>query len=333
MKRIDFEHHFITPELLNYFSSKAGDVHYDPSTTVMALGDGLGVRLDKLYFDITDISEKRLAAMDMYQIDTAVLSSTPITEIIPGSEAIALCKGVNDRLYEATRNFPGRFIGTAGLPVGDVNAAVDELTRCSQELGFPVWHTHSNYGPGRHLDDPRCRPLLAKAAELKMAVYLHPTLPTDKRFTESGFAFAGAGLGFTVDTLTTTLKLIISGIFDEYPDLTLVMGHLGEAMPFLLERMDNRFAYFKDEHLKNEHDISYYFKNKRIFVTTSGNMSKEAFDCAKNVLGMDTILFATDFPYENPKEVVAFFDSLALSEQERGKLFADNFEKYILGLK
>lgn len=331
MKRIDFEHHFVAPKVFNFLSSKAGGFRYDPDTTVMILGGGLGARYDNLYFDITDISEKRLAVMDSNKIDTAVLSSTPATETISGSEAIALCREVNNTLYEATRNYPGRFIGTAGLPVCDVNAAVDELTRCSQELGFPVWHTHSSYGPGKHLDDLSYRPLLAKAAKLKMAVYLHPSIATDKRFTESGFAFAGSGLGFTVDALTTTLKLIISGVFDEYPDLTLVLGHLGETIPFLLERMDNRFRYYRDEHLKNEHDISYYFKNKRILVTTSGNMSKEAFECTKNVLGIESVMYATDFPYEDIREVTAFIDALDLSEQDRGKMLAGNFETHILG--
>lgn len=111
-----------------------------------------------------------------------------------------------------------------------------------KEYGFVSWHTHSNYG-NTAPDDPRYLPLFRKAAELGVYVYLHPQLPEGSRYAGYGFTFAGPGLGFTVDTVTTLLRMVVSGLFDEIPSLRLVLGHLGEGLPFLLDRIENRIKF------------------------------------------------------------------------------------------
>ena len=143
-------------------------------------------------------------------------------ELFPGAEqlepakSIAVCQATNAALYELTRAHPGRLFGSAILPVKDVAAAERELERCVKEYGFVSWHTHSNYG-NTAPDDPRYLPLFRKAAELGVYVYLHPQLPEGSRYAGYGFTFAGPGLGFTVDTVTTLLRMVVSGLFDEIP--------------------------------------------------------------------------------------------------------------------
>jgi predicted TIM-barrel fold metal-dependent hydrolase len=194
-----------------------------------------------------------------------------------------------------------------------------------KELGFVAWHTHSNYGDS-YPDEPKYRPLFAKAAELGIYVYLHPQLPNIKRLLDLGFTFAGPGVGFTVDTTITILRMIATGLFDEIPNLKVVLGHLGEGIPFLLDRIDNRMNFLPNPKLSNKQLPSYYFKNN-IMVTTSGNMSPEAFQCTKDVLGIDRILFGSDHPFESAVDMVKFVDNLVLTDEERALLYYKNAAK------
>lgn len=206
-----------------------------------------------------------------------------------------------------------------------MDAALEELERCVKEYGFVSWHTHSNYGD-TSADDPRYRPLFHKAAELGVYVYLHPQLPKGQRYEGFGFTFAGPGLGFTVDTVTTLLRMVVSGLFDEVPQLKLVLGHLGEGLPFLMERIENRIKFLPNPALQCKQDLRYYFRNN-IWVTTSGNMSKEAFQCTKDVLGMDRILFASDYPYESVEDMMTFLGQLPLSQEETEQLYFHNAQQ------
>jgi predicted TIM-barrel fold metal-dependent hydrolase len=175
------------------------------------------------------------------------------------------------------------------------------------------------------------RPLFKKAAELGVYVYLHPYLTEWKETSGYGFTVAGPALGFTLDGIATITRMILSGLFDEIPNLKVVLGHLGEAIPFLLDRMDNRLIFLPNPLVKAKKPFRYYFENN-IMVTTSGNMSKEAFACAKAVFGMDHIMFATDYPFEALGPMVDFLDEVPLTQTEREMMFWKNaVEK--LGIK
>lgn len=204
----------------------------------------------------------------------------------------------------------------------DVPAAVAELERCVKELGFVAWHTHSNYGETAP-DDPRYRPIFQKADELGVYVYLHPQLANASRVDDCGFPVAGPGLGFTMDTVTTLTRMIVGGLFDELPNLKVMLGHLGEALPFLLDRMDNRLKFLPNPKAKNKQDFSAYF-HRNIYVTTSGNMSPEAFECTRRVLGLERILFGSDYPFEDASDMVEYVKNLPLGEQERSMLYYKN---------
>lgn len=324
MKRIDLENHFYDQSLIDTLASRTQPPRYDAERDTIHWTDNITMPQGILLKKLLDVGEKRLELMDQQGISQAVLSCSPGAEQLPPADSIAACQATNAALYELTRRYPDRYLGSAILPVGDIDAALKELERCVKEYGFVSWHTHSNYGDTSP-DDPRYRPLFRKAAELGIYVYLHPQLPEDKRYEGFGFTFAGPGLGFTVDTVTTLLRMVVSGLFDEVPQLKLVLGHLGEGLPFLMERIENRIKFLPNPALQCQHDLGYYFHNN-IWVTTSGNMSKEAFQCTKDVLGLDRILFASDYPYESMEDMMAFLSQLPLSQEEAELLYFRNAE-------
>lgn len=324
MKRIDLENHFYDQSLIDALAAQATPPCYDPNADVIHWSDNVSMPQGKLLQILLEVGEGRLALMDKLGITQAVLSCSPGAEQLPVSQSIAACKATNTALYQLTQRYPDRYLGSAILPVSDIDAALEELERCVKEYGFVSWHTHSNYGDTA-ADDPRYRPLFKKAAELGVYVYLHPQMPQGARYEGYGFTFAGPGLGFTVDTTTTLMRMVVSGLFDEIPNLKVVLGHLGEGLPFLLDRIENRIKFLPNPSIKCSHDLGYYFQNN-IWVTTSGNMSSQAFQCAKDVLGIDRILCGTDYPFEAADDMMAFLKGLPLSQEESEKLFFRNAE-------
>lgn len=327
MKRIDFENHFYPEIVMQKLQERNTPPVFHPEEDVIRWNEHVVMPQGRLLPALLDMSEERIAMMDRLGIETAVISCSPGAEQLDADIMPQTCRAVNDCLYELTQAYPGRYLGSALLPITDVDAACAELERCVKELGFVCWHTHSNYGDSSP-DDVRYRPIFQKAAELGVYVYLHPQLPTGARVQDLGFSVAGPGLGFTVDTMTTLIRMVVGGIFDEIPNLKVVLGHLGEALPFLMERIDNRFKFIPNPELKCKQDFSYYFKNN-IYVTTSGNLSPEAFACTKEVLGIERIMFASDYPFENPAEMTEFLDGITLSEAEREMLYRGNAKRLI----
>ena len=323
VKVIDMEHHYYTQDFYDLAADRDEVPIYYPETNEIEYVDGVVMPLPPA--DVFWIDDARIEAMDEYGVDQAMLEISPGLEVIEGEEGINLCKAANDLVYEAMQKYPGRFYGSAVLPIRDVEAACEELERCVKEYGFVSWHTHSNFGDS-YLDDEQYRPILEKAAELGVYIYLHPTMPISARINERGWQFSAAGFGFTEDCMATTLAMITRGVFDEIPDLQIVTGHFGEALPFLMDRMDAHLNAAIDESLVNAHEVSYYFRNN-IWVTTSGNMSEEAFICARDVLGLDRILLGTDYPYETFEEEMEFLYGLELTDEEIEMLYHGNAER------
>lgn len=329
MKLIDFENHFYDQCLIDALEARNEPPYYRRDTDLITWSEQIQMPQGPLLDKLLEVGEGRIALMDKLGIDCAVLSCSPGAEQLDEDVSIDVCRRTNDALYALTQRFPGRYLGTAALPVANVEAAVAEMERCVKELGFVGWHTHSNYGETA-ADHPRYRPLFHKAEELGIYVYLHPQLAHKSRVDDCGFPVAGPGLGFTLDTMTTLTRMIVGGLLDEVPNLKLVLGHYGEALPFLLDRMDNRLAFLPNPKAKNQHNFSYYF-HRNIYVTTSGNMSNEAFECTRRVLGLDRILFGSDYAFEDPKEMVEYVNNLPLGEKEREMLYCKNAEA--LGVK
>jgi len=326
MKLYDLENHFYERAVVEAMANrKGGYPYFDKEAKEVHWTDMITMPFEYLHDKLTDVGDDRAAIMDRVGITTAVISHSQALEELDPSEGVDLAKKANDTVYEMTQNYPGKYLGSAILPTKDPDAACKELERCVKELGFVAWHTHSNYIDAAPHEE-RFIPIFETAADLGIYVYLHPTLPVYKDLEEFEFTFAGPAAGFTADTMIVTLKLIVAGLFDRVPKTKLVIGHFGEGIPFLLDRIDNRLYCVPNKKLKNQRKPSDYFKDN-IWVTTSGNMSDAAFRCTKDVLGIDKIIFGSDYCYESIDAMTDFVKNLEITDEEREKLFFRNAEK------
>jgi 2,3-dihydroxybenzoate decarboxylase len=282
-----------------------------------------------------DFEEHRLPLMDEYGITMQVLAlSSPGIQaytFAEASAAINMSKKINDAQAEIIHKHPGRFAGFAALPTQDPKAAADELERTVTELGFKgaMIQGHTNW---EYLDADKYRVLWERVAALEAPIYLHISEPSSD--TKKAYSGRPELLGTTwavgVETATHALRIIASGVFDVYPKATLILGHLGESLPYLLGRMDE--AYVKSttppENRKLKKMFSQYVK-ENLLVTTSGLYKPEALICAINAMGPDRVLFAVDYPFLDPKLSVPLFDSTPMSDEVREKICHLNAEKWL----
>jgi predicted TIM-barrel fold metal-dependent hydrolase len=238
-----------------------------------------------------------------------------------------VAKDANDLLAAVMKQNPERFGGFASLAPKDPEWSVAEFERCVKELGFKGWNTHSNFGDS-YLDDPKYWPILAKAEEMDVPIYLHPAVPMIKELKEFGMVLSGPTLGFGTDVTFCFMRMVVRGVFDEYPNLKIIMGHLGEALPFLVDRVNR--AWMQQHHIPNpeigpgpKEPAGYYLK-KNLWVTTSGNYLPAAIYCTRDSIGMDKILLGTDFPYEDMKDCMDYLRSVPLTDDEAYGLFEGN---------
>ena len=250
MKTIDLENHFATEMWVDALSSTQGYPRLDR--------DPESGRF-RMYRDpdrwepygaiprLLDLGRGRIEEMDAAGVDVAALSlSAPGVEHMEPALGMKVAKNANDVLAAAIDAHPDRFLGFATLAPKDVDSAVAELERAVKELGFKGWNTHSNFGDS-YLDDRRYWPLLAKVEELGVPIYVHPTVPRMKDFYDHDLTLAASTFGFGVDASFAMMRLIMSGAFDAFPGLAIILGHYGEALPFLLERVDRRYQRGKTE--------------------------------------------------------------------------------------
>ncbi|MGA3175195.1 MAG: amidohydrolase family protein [Syntrophorhabdales bacterium] len=336
MKKIDLETHFYTKDFQDYMMARKempreelykGFVRlwYEPN-----VWESHGVGIED---SLLDLSEGRLKAMDEAGIDIQVLSlSTPGCEQFSPEDGTVWSKKTNDQLARAVGKHPDRFIGLAALAPQSPQEAAAELERAVKELGLRGAKLNSHIGP-TYLDDKRYWVILKKAQELDVPIYLHPTTPHPsmlKPYTDYGYALTGPSLGFGAETAVHAMRMIYSGIFDEYPDLKVILGHLGEGLLFWMYRID--FGFVKpwvDEELqpKIRKRPSEYIRNN-FFITTSGMFAAPAFMCVFLEMGADRMMFASDFPYESCSEAAQFMDKVAaISDIDKKKICHVTAEK------
>lgn len=337
MRTIDLETHFATPEWVAAMYANPGYPRFadEPTTGKRRLyysESTFEPHGDFLLNRLLDLGEGRIQEMDRAGIEVAVVSLTaPGVDHFDPQLGTALARRVNDRLAEAISRHPTRLAGFAALAPKDPQAAAAELERCVKELGFKGWKTHSNFGDS-YIDDKRYWPILAKAEELGVPIYLHPAAPMIAEFRTYGLPLAGAAFGFGVETALAMMRLVLSGAFDAFPKLKIILGHYGEGLPFLMQRIDHPFVR---PHLKAsdpevvpplERVPSQYLRDNMI-MTTSGNYLPAAFKCAREALGIERIMLGTDYPYEEMDECLAFLASRGLSEEEQEHLYFRGAEK------
>lgn len=275
---------------------------------------------------LLDVHGARLAEMDQTGIEIAVLSlnSNAVQGIFDVAKAIEIARRANDALAEAVAKRPDRFAALAALPMQDPGAAADELGRCVRELKFKgaLVNGFSQIGTADtavYYDAPQYRAFWAEVERLGVPFYLHPRdqLPTRRQAYEGHPWLVGSPWGFADETAIHALRLAGCGLFDEYPGLKIVLGHLGERIPFDLWRLDHRLAKVPGRPAKRL--MRDYFR-ENFYVTTSGNFCTQSLIHTIMTLGADRVLFAVDYPFEDHMQAAAWFDSAEISENDRVKI-------------
>ncbi len=324
MKVIAIEEHFITP----LYREKVGANEFR-NFYLKSRGEQLG---HDIVAQNSDLGAERLAHMDAAGVDVQVLSfGSPGPQAFGAEVAIPMARDANDRLYQAIQKNPGRFAGFAALPTADPEAAAQELERCVSKLGFKgaMIHGHTR---GSFLDERKYWTIFERAQALGVPIYLHPTLPhpdAAKAYFEGYEELARAGWGFAVDTSCHFLRIVFAGVFDAYPRLRIILGHLGEGLPFAMHRLNDHTWRSAARRGLRKTPLQYLREN--LLVTTSGNWYEPALLCTLLALGADNILFAIDWPYEANKTGTEFLRKISISEADREKIAHLNAER-LLGL-
>ncbi len=281
---------------------------------------------------LVDIHDLRINDMDENGIEYAVLSidSPSVQAILDVKDAIESARKYNDFLAEQVAKRPDRFGGFAALPMQDPDAAAEELTRCVKELGFPGalvnGFTQKEVSDSViYYDLPEYRPFWACVQELDVPFCLHPRTAIRERaqaYEGHPWLFSSPW-GFAVETSIHVLRLIGSCLFDEYPRLKIVIGHLGERIPFDMWRIDHRIKTIPSGYPAKKPMSAYMRSN--FHLTTSGNFSDPALQCAIAEMGVDRILFAVDYPMEVMVDGVSWFDNTpVLSDEDRIRIGRTN---------
>ncbi len=282
---------------------------------------------------LADLGSLRLKDMDAFGIDLQVISHTVTgTLSLPGREAVRLARQANDQLAAAVVAHPTRFAGFGILPMTDPEAAADELERAVRSLGFKGAMINGTAN-GRFLDDPSFLPILERAVALSVPIYIHPGVPPAavREAYYSGFdpavntSLATAGWGWHSEAGIHALRLILAGVFDRLPGLQIIIGHMGEMIPFMLARINNVLTPVAG-HLQRT--VPEYFL-QNFSITTSGFFSDPPLLLALQVMGADRILFSVDYPYSTNEQGRAFLDSTSISPADKEKISHLNAERLL----
>ena len=306
---IALEEHYVDPEVARHW--KEGG----PEARDAALRERLH-----------DVGALRIREMDEAGIDIQVLShSAPATQRLDADAAPALARAANDRLRETVQRSKGRFEAFAVLPSANPRAAADELERSVSELGFKGAMIHGLTN-GKFIDGREFWPIFERAQALDVPIYIHPAVPhpavVEAYYRDYLKEFPGlltAAWGFTVETATQGIRLVLSGVFDQYPGLKIIMGHLGESLPFSAWRIDmalarqgNRKSAFRDTF------------RQHFWITTSGNFSTPALLCSMLEMGAERILFSVDYPFVPNPPGVRWMDQVPIAPADRDKILSGN---------
>ncbi len=285
---------------------------------------GAFMNRDPDFFDqLLSLGERRLADMDLTGIDMHVLSLTaPGVQVFDAATATAVARDTNDQLAEACRNYPSRFAGLTAIAPHDPRNAALEIERGMTELGLHGIIV-SSHTKGEYLDEQKYWEILEAAEAHDAAIYIHPRTPAPamlEPWLERGFH--GPLGGFAVEVYLHTLGLITSGAFDRFPNLKIVIGHMGEGLPYFMYRLD----HMQRQARGLERRISDYLKDN-VYVTTSGMAWEPAIKFAQEVMGTGHVLYAMDYPYQFEPHEVQITDELAISDEAKLKLYQTNAER------
>ncbi|MCW2338365.1 2,3-dihydroxybenzoate decarboxylase [Sphingobium sp. B2D3A] len=332
--RIATEEAFATAEQLDAFLKLVKEGRADKATTSLwgFYGTSPSERTQFIRDRLLDLDDLRIQAMDETGIDVAILSLTsPGGQAFETDEAKTLVRNANDVLKAACERHPSRYVGMVSIVPQDVQWSVEEIARGKNELGFKGVMVNS-HTKGHYLDEEQFDPILKACADNNLPLYIHPQSPPDAMIAgmvEAGLD--GAIFGFGVETGYHLLRILTTGVFDRYPNLTVCVGHGGEAIPYWLFRMNYMHQAGvrskRYERLKPlNHDLFHYMRNN-VCVTTSGMACPLAIKLCIDQLGEDRVMYAMDYPYEYVADEVRTHDNLDISAEAKKKLMQTNAER------
>lgn len=324
MRIITLEEHFASPAFFN-----------GPARFVKERAEKIGGRYLQVVDRLTDVGAKRISEMDAAGIDMQVLSlSAPGVEQMEAADAVAMARDTNDYLLDAVKKHPTRFAGFAAVPTGSPNEAVKELEHRVRQQGFKgaVINGHNR---GRYLDDKFYWPILECAEALNVPIYLHPTPPPQAVIDVSygGFApmvtdmLAGGGWGWHIETSVHMIRIVCGGVFDRFPKLQFIIGHMGEGLPFFFQRLD----IIPVTTTKLKRPISEYLKSNVHYTFAGMNFPAVYLNLMLELGGVDRIMFSADYPYQSMPEARAFLEQIPASAADKARIAHGNAER-LLGL-
>ncbi len=285
---------------------------------------GLGVppKSSDLVQQLLDLGDGRIAAMDEGRIDKQLLSLwSPGVQIFEAQQAVELAALTNDQLAAAVRENPDRLAGLTTIAPQDPEAAALELERGMTNLGLHGGLI-SSYTKGEFLDDKKFWPIFEAAEANNAAIYIHPRKPAPKMYEPfSEYAMDGAQWGFHTELATHAVRLLLSGVFDQFPNLTIALGHMGEGLPFWLQRLDNVAA--RSDAAKIKRKPSEYFLDNFV-ITTSAMFWDPILELSLKVLGPDRILFGVDYPFAPSAAGTRWLDAAPIEHEVRKKIYSEN---------
>jgi predicted TIM-barrel fold metal-dependent hydrolase len=279
-----------------------------------------------------DLGQLRLREMDESGIDIQVIShGAPALQRLNPELAVELAVKANNGLRDACAAHPDRFAGFAMLPIPDPAASADELERCVDKLGFKGAMVHGITGAGGFLDDKKYWPIYERAQALDVPIYLHPA-PVHDAVLKAYYGdyvgdfpnLATSAWGWTVETATMAIRMVLSGVFDAYPDLKIILGHMGESIPFSLVRIDESLSRAGNKALEFRKTFVDHF-----WITTSGNFSTPALLCSLMEMGADRILFSIDYPFVLNPPGPKWFETVPLGDEDKAKVLGGNAKKLL----
>ncbi|MFD1442117.1 amidohydrolase family protein [Lacticaseibacillus hegangensis] len=329
MKVITVEEHFESAKVTQAMAAAAGQQSRPTVSSEMAHYMQTTLPTPAI---MQDVAKDRLEIMDRYDIDMQVLSyGNAQPQNLAPKDAVPLSQLANDELAKAIQVAPTRYAGLAVLPVGDPQAAAQELHRAVEQLGLKGVLLKGNYA-GKFFDDPFFFPIFQAAADLNVPVYFHPSFVppviTQHYFESDHWSevvsgiFGSAGYGWHMDVGIQVMRMILSGIFDKLPNLKLVSGHWGELVPMFLERLDDEL----DQYAGLKRHFSAYYRDN-VYVTPSGILSQPQLNFLLEEVGAEHILYSIDYPYKQPESAATFLTDAKLSVSQREAIAHGNAER------
>jgi predicted TIM-barrel fold metal-dependent hydrolase len=306
---VALEEHYWDPKLTAHFSARDGK------------------RIPSVVQRLEDLGEIRLKEMDEGGIDVQVLShGAPGGQKLAADIAVQVARETNDRLHQVIHANPKRFAGFATLPTPDPKGAADELERTVTKLGFKGAMVHGLTNGKLFLDDKQFWPIFERAQALDVPIYIHPAYPHPsvieiyyQDYLQQYPEVLGPALGFTVETAVQGVRLVLSGVFDKYPGLKIIIGHLGEGLPFLLWRINQSLSRPGNAGMAFRDTFCEHF-----YLTTSGNFSNTALLCSIMEMGPDRILFSVDWPFISNALGTKWMDGAPISNDDKLKILGGN---------